>query len=327
MKYVSTIFCLILISTSFSQQIAQYSQYLTNRMLINPAACGLDEQANLNIGGRWQWVGFGDEPRTAFLYGGSIINNKKPRYNPGLRISQDYKPLDKTKNQKLKHAIGGIALADQYGAFRRMSLGGTYAMHFKLNNDFNISFGTRVGMTNNSFLQDKAIPLNPSNPLTTYAGGDNGYDSYIMNNTNKYILDIGAGIYLHSKKMFFGVSADQLTKDFVELGSGTVNFNTQIHYNALIGANVKLNENMMFVPSILIKNMRPAPISSELTMLLKYKNSIWFGTSYRNKDALIGVVGLQVNRKIRVGYSFDFSISRMNHVSSGGHELVMGIKL
>jgi hypothetical protein len=39
------------------------------------------------------------------------------------------------------------------------------------------------------------------------------------------------------------------------------------------------------------------------------------------------MVGLNINKKLKFGYSYDYSVSRFNQYSSGGHELVLGIML
>ena len=59
----------------------------------------------------------------------------------------------------------------------------------------------------------------------------------------------------------------------------------------------------------------------------EYKEWLWAGVSYRHKDAVVGMVGLNINRMFKFGYSYDFNISRFRSYSAGGHELVLGIML
>jgi type IX secretion system PorP/SprF family membrane protein len=329
MKRIVSILCFLCVTISMkAQQIPQYSQYMRNQFMLNPGAAGVYDFMDLTLSGRWQWIGFGNEPRTAFLSGSTVLGKKNRQpYNPAFRISQGIVRNPEIKTGKLKHAVGGQLLTDQYGAFRKMNFAGTYAIHIPVSQNYNLSFGTRLGLTNNTFLQDKAVALNPNDPFAAYGGGDQEYDAFVANNSNKFIMDIGAGFYLYSKKMFFGVAADHLSKDFVEFGSGTVNFNTQIHFNATAGIKLPINDDLTLIPSILVKNMRPAPFSLEGSLLAEYKEWLWMGVSYRNSDAVIGMFGFNVSETFKFGYSYDFSVSRMNQVSSGGHELVLGIML
>lgn len=314
--------------STFAQQVPQYSQYLRNQYMVNPAAAGVYDFVDLTLSGRWQWIGFGDEPRTTYLSGSTVLGKAtKPKYNPAYRSSVGPVRNPEINTGKTKHAMGGQLVADQYGAFRSFSFAGTYAIHLPIAKNHNLSFGTNVGLSNNQFLRDKAVVLNNSDPFANYSGGDEEYDDFIQNQSSKYIFDLGAGLYLYSKKMFLGFSASHLTKDMVEFGVGTANFNTQIHMNATGGIKFMINDNLSLMPAVLVKLMSPAPLSLEGSIQLEYKEWLWVGASYRNEDAIIGMVGLNVSEKFKFGYSYDFNISRMNQLSGGGHELVLGLML
>jgi len=166
----SVFFSLFLLSlTAYAQQIPQYSQYLRNQFMVNPGAAGVYDFTDITMSGRWQWAGFGDEPRTAYLSVSSPLNlPDKPKYNPALRTSQGPVKNPEVKTGKLKHAVGGQFIADQYGAFRRMQVAGTYALHLPLSSKVNLSFGTRLGLSNHSFLKDKAQVLNQVDPTLVY---------------------------------------------------------------------------------------------------------------------------------------------------------------
>lgn len=328
MKTIKFAIICLLTAPVMAQQIPQYSQYMINPFMVNPAAAGIYEFADVTLGGRWQWVGFGDEPKSAYLSGSAVIRSKKRvMYNPSYRVSQEAPALPQVETGKLKHAVGGQVIADQYGAFGRIHFSGSYALHIPLNDKINLSFGTRVGLSNNTFLRDKASVLNPNDPYSAYSGGDLEYDQFVSTNLNKYIMDISAGLFLYHQNFFVGVAFDHLSKDFVKFGAGEVNFNTQIHYNVMLGGKIPLNEDFNLVPSIMLKNMRPTPLSIEGSLLAQYKEMIWLGASYRHNDAIVAMVGFAINQRFRLGYSFDYSISRLQKVNSGGHELLLGVLL
>lgn len=326
MKRILVILSLVVSVNSFSQQIPQYSQYLRNQFMVNPAAAGVYDFVDVTMGGRWQWMGFGDEPRTAYLSVTSPVTRKpRPKYNPALRTSNGPVRNPEIKTGKFKHALGGQLIADQYGAFKKLQFSGTYALHLPITKKMNLSFGTRLGLSNNTFLKDKAQVLNVIDAGQGYT--DQTYDGFIANQSSRYIMDLGVGLYLYSKKGFFGISADQLTKDLVEFGTGTANFNSQMHFNATAGMKFPLNENLTLTPAVLVKYMSPSPVSVEGSLQLEYKEWLWMGTSYRHKDAIVGMVGLNISDRFKFGYSYDFSLSRFNDFSGGGHEIVLGLML
>jgi type IX secretion system PorP/SprF family membrane protein len=310
---------------SFAQQIPQYSQFQRNQFMANPAAAGIYDFIDVTLAGRWQWLGVADAPRTSYLAFSVPLNFKPKYYNPGIRTSAGPVENPSINTGKLKHTVGGQVIADQYGAFRKLSFLGTYALHIPMSKDFNLSFGVKAGLSNNTFLADKAQVLNVVDPTQTYV--DNTYTTFLSNQSNKYILDLSAGLYFYGKGFYLGLSSQQLTRDLVEFGQGTANFNPQMHYNVISGYKFKLNSNLTLTPNVMLKFMYPAPVSIDFNTQVEYNEWLWFGLGYRHTDALIGMFGLNISNRFRLGYSFDFSISKFKNYSSGGHELVLGLML
>jgi type IX secretion system PorP/SprF family membrane protein len=305
-----------------AQQMPQYSQYLRNQFMVNPAAAGVYDFTDVTVSGRMQWSGLENAiaPMTSYASICAPLTKKvKVRYNPSLRVSSGPVRGPEVNTGKSKHALGGQMVGDQYGAYRKLSFSATYAYHLKTSTNTMLSFGARVGLSNNSFFKDRAVVLNPSTDVT--------YIDYSANQASQNVLNIGAGLYFYSKKMFFGLSADNLSRDLVSFGTGSANFNTTIHANLTGGIKLKVNDNFTITPSFLVKYMNPAPPSIEATVQGEYKEWIWFGASYRNTDAVIVMAGLNISNRFKFGYSFDYSISRMNQYSNGGHELILGIML
>jgi hypothetical protein len=48
------------------------------------------------------------------------------------------------------------------------------------------------------------------------------------------------------------------------------------------------------------------------------------GASYRSGDAIVGIFEYQVDRKLRIGYSYDYTLSELKSYSSGSHEIMLG---
>ncbi|MDO7610626.1 MAG: PorP/SprF family type IX secretion system membrane protein, partial [Crocinitomicaceae bacterium] len=187
-------------------------------------------------------------------------------------------------------------------------------------------FGVKAGLSNNSFLADQAQVLNIMAPDQNQYN-DPTYDNFIQNQSNKYIMDVGAGLYLYSKNLFFGLAAEQLTRDMVEFGQGTANFDPQLHYSILGGYKIPINNSFTLTPGFLIKYMTPAPVSIDANVQLEYKNWLWMTLGYRHTDAVIAMVGMNISKRFKFGYSYDFSVSRFNSYSSGGHELTLGLMI
>lgn len=314
-------------SIAFGQQLPQYSQYNRNQFMANPGAAGMYDFTDITIGGRYQWAGFDNAPMTAYAYGATVLSRPKIRYNPSLRTSNGPVAAPKVNTGKLKHAVGGQIIADQYGAFRDISFAGTYAIHLPVTNKHNLSFGTKVGLSNSMFLQERATVLTSMAGYTGPATTDPEYDAFLANQSSLNYLDIGAGFYFYSEDMYIGISADQLTRDMVKFGSGTANFDPNMHFNIMAGYRFDLNDNLTLMPSALVKIMSPAPVAVEGSLQFEYKEWLWFGASYRHTDAVVAMLGCSISERFKFGYSFDFSLSKFNNYTAGGHELILGIML
>ena len=307
----------------FAQQTTQFSQYMNNQYLINPAAAGMINSVEVKLGGRMQWVGFEGSPKSTFLTLSTVLKKKKGRakFSSGTGFSSNSSKTSLIKTGKLKHAVGGIIIADEYGAYRQFKASGTYSIHLPLSREYNMSLGVNVGVSNRSFLNERAQTLN----VITGFGEDDAYNQYSSaSNTNT--LDVGVGFHLYSKELFFGVSVDQLTKDLVSFGAEqTTNFDTRSHFRGILGYKFKMDRVWSITPSVLAKYLFHSPLSIEGSILANYKNWLWFGVSYRSKDAVVGLVGLNISQKFKLGYSFDYSVSKLNSHNKGGHEVTLGL--
>lgn len=293
--------------------------------MVNPAAAGVYDFVDLTAGGRLQWLGFDDAPKTSYLYVSSPLKKQtRASYNPGIRISSGPVRNPEIRTGSLKHALGGQLIADQYGAFRQLRASVTYALHVPLSRNYNLSFGTNVGVSNRSFLADRAQTLNM---MTGASYVDNTYDNFVANTGSQNTLDIGAGLYLYSDHLFVGVSADQLTKDFVKFGNVATTFDPNMHFQGTAGVKFPVSRDLTLMPAVLAKYTQFAPLSIEGSLQLEYKEWLWIGASFRNQDALVAMAGLNISERFKFGYSYDFNISRMQSYSAGGHELVLGLML
>jgi len=316
------VFCVTFMAVN-AQQMPQYSQYMKNPYMINPAAAGMYNFIDVTAGGRMQWLGFSDAPKTFYAYASADLKGKRSKYNPSLRVNYGaVRNPEAIYSSELKHALGGSIVVDQYGAFQYMKGAVTYAFHMPVSSKMFLSFGANVGLSNRSFLKSRAQTLNNM----TGVGTDATYDTY-ASQRDLNTLDIGAGLYLYSSNLFLGVAADQLTKGFVKLGSNGANIDPRMHFNFVVGYKFKVSSKMTLTPSVLAKYIKPSPLSIEGSLMLEWNNRVWYGLSYRYQDAVVAFVGMNITNMLKFGYSFDFSTSRFNKHSFGGHELNIGLML
>ncbi len=329
MLYIKNILLLLSLTSSvvFSQQLPQFSQFHRNQGMTNPGAIGSYDFMDITLGSRYQWLGMNNDmqgnvaPRSAYLNFATTLQREPVRHNPSLRTSAGPIKNPELGTGKLKHGIGGQLIADEYGAFREISFSGTYAIHVPLTEKVNISLGARIGMSNHTFLAEKAQVLSHMQGGAT----DQTYENFTKEGYSRMFMDFSTGLYVYSKRFFVGITGNKLTQDFVSIGSGITNFDPVMHFDVIGGVYFNLNYDLTLMPSLSMKYMNPAPPVAQLNMQVEYKEWLWLGLGYRYKDAAIIMVGANINERFKIGYSFDYSTSRFNNFTAGGHEIVLGL--
>ena len=312
-----------------AQQLPQFSQFHKNQVMTNPGAVGAYDFLDITLGTRYQWLGLSNDfqgnvaPRTAYLNAAYRISPAGQKFNPAARVSSGPSVAPSYTTGQMKHAVGLQVIADEYGAFRNNQITGTYAIHVPMNNDINLSLGTRIGISNHTFLAEKAQVL--SN--LTNGPADQTYDNFVADGFSRMFFDIHSGLFLYSKQFFVGITGNQLTKDFISFGSGMANFSPQRHVDLSGGMYFDLSEDLTIMPSLSLKFMSPTPLAIQSNVQVEYQEWLWAGFGYRHNDAVILLAGAVINEQFKIGYSLDYTTSRLNNFSSGGHEIVLGFMI
>jgi type IX secretion system PorP/SprF family membrane protein len=309
---------------SHAQQLPQFSQYMQNAYLINPAASSLFHDVDIALGFRQQWSGFDGAPQTYYA-GGTVNIGKKPQQNKylySIPISNPQYLTQTTAERKAKHVVGGLAAVDEYGLFKRSSVMASYAYHHPIGEKYYLAAGTSLGWYGLNFGANDVVLENPT---------DNTYGDFIANGNRSNLFDINAGLYFYSDRAFVGYSVYQIGRNQINLGneSSPVNLSDarlELHQFATAGYRFSVSDNLDLTPSVLFKFLNPAPASFDINLRAEFQRRFWLGLSYRNEDAVSIMAGLQINDMIRFGYAYDYVTSQINNISSGSHELVLGFQ-
>jgi hypothetical protein len=113
-------------------------------------------------------------------------------------------------------------------------------------------------------------------------------------------------------------------ESFTNDASAIVPLNFVLHFGANLPIKHKqqIHYNIWISPNVLLVNQGKS-YQAEATFLTGI-SIMYFGLGYRNviynSDAVIGYVGIKKG-KIRVGYSYDYTISQLANKTGGTHEL------
>lgn len=323
MKKRLFLFSLLASTYAFSQQKPQYTQYIFNQYLLNPALSGIENYLDFKGGYRKQWAGVSDAPQTSFVSANWALGDHQLWSNALTAFPEETgNPMDRNYMQNYMsspshHGMGVTAVLDKTGPLKRLDANVTYAYHLQLSNNFNLSAGVAAGISSIS------LDINALNFDTPY---DPALSRALVNQIKP---DLSMGLWLYGARVFAGVSAQQILPQKLSFSADNrYNQGKEVpHFFVTAGYKFFVDDDVALIPSVMVKYVQPSPTSIDLNMKLAIKDKIWLGGSYRRNDSFSAMAGFNVGKMVNLTYAYDFTISDLNQVSNGSHEIVLGILL
>lgn len=279
-----------------AQSEPMFSQYTFNEIFINPAYAGSHEALSFSSVYRKQWVNIDGAPTTKTFTAHSHLF--KSKVGLGLTAYQDQ-----------------IGVASQTGFFAN------YAFRIKMRKG-TLSLGMLGGF---SGYQER---------LSEVKTTENGDSKFAANTPMVFAPNFGFGTYYYTKRFYFGISVPRMITNKliinqysqVERVDGSLNTEA-LHYFVATGFIFDVNPIVKIRPSMMIKAVMNAPIEYDANISTLLYNSLWLGGGYRSGDSWNILTALQVNNQLRIGYSYDYTITKLKDFSGGSHEFSMNYVL
>ncbi|AJH15391.1 PorP/SprF family type IX secretion system membrane protein [Myroides profundi] len=276
--------------TMQAQQDPQYTQYMYNTNMINPAYAG--SRGTLNVFGmyRTQWVGVDGAPKTA------NVSVSTPLGESGLGLGVNF-------------------TNDRIGAMDENNISVDLAYAIDLNENYKLAFGLKGTANLLSVDYTKLNIHNPTDPVSQ------------ENINNKFNPNIGAGLYMYSDKAYVGLSVPNfLTTDRYDDNDITT-MRQKMHFYLMGGYVFDVSENLLIKPAALVKAVSGAPLQVDLTANFLMYDKFTLGAAYRWDASVSALAGFQVNENLFVGYSYDFETTALQRYNSGSHEIFLRFEL
>lgn len=280
-----------LLTVSFcvhAQQEPMYSQYMFNMLNINPAYAGSRGVVTATALYRNQWVGIDGAPQTTSVGFDMPIREKK--IGLGLQLYDD-----------------------RLGIERTTGINASYAFRIQLTEAGTLSLGLQAGLLNYRANFSEVRTFQPNDPA-------------FNQNISGLLPSAAAGIYYNSDKFYLGISTPALLKTKLSFDNTTDISSVSgrdLHLYLASGFVVRLNQDLVLKPSVLIKAVSGAPVEFDLNSNLWIQNIISFGVSYRTGDSYVGMAELQLSKQLRFGYAYDKTFSNLGQLNTGSHELML----
>ena len=281
---------LVLPDKAVAQQDAQYTQYMYNMNILNPAYAGSKKGTlSASLLGRTQWVGVPGAPQTMTL---SVHSPIVKRMGLGLSI-----------------------LADKVGPINEQFVFADYSYTIPLGYYDNLSFGVKGGVS---------IISAGLSDLLTYATFFGESDINFETDINSLKPNVGFGMFYHSDIYYVGLSVPNLLKTtYLEKNGGIVtDISKNSHMFLTAGYVFDLSYDWQFKPSFMVRGTRGVPLSMDLSANFLFNESYEVGASYRWNDSVSLLLNARIAEYLRVGYSYDFTTSELNKFNSGSHEII-----
>ena len=295
--------------TVYGQQSQPFTQYLFNRFLLNPAACGADGYTSIGLIAKDQWTGFPGAPVNQSLTA-QIRMTREGIFGLGRKYGSSGFSFEN---------IGlGVALYnDMRGPIRTTGGQLTYAYHIEAPKG-QLSFGLTTSFSQLYIDRDKIVT-------------EFGYDRYIDEiRLSSIIPEAAFGLHYTTRNYYTGISISNLFQSYLTFGGrNSSDYRLERQYIVLGGYVFDLSQGWSLVPSTQFKFIERGVTQVDFNVQLYYFDQFWGGFSYRSGgDGTNGGTGIIFGMRFEnynFGYAFDYSLSNMQKYSNGSHELMASV--
>ena len=285
-KRITVIVAFVLFTVSVkAQQDPQYTQYMYNMNIVNPAYAGSYDALSLNFLARSQWVGIDGAPQTLTFGAHSPVGK-----NVGLGLS---------------------IIVDKIGPVEEQNLYGDFSYTLKISEEANLALGLKAGFT----FFNICVPC-----LKTTDPDD---DAFINENANKVLPNVGFGAFYYTKKFYAGLSIPNLlqTFHFEKDGGQITRAGERKHFFLTSGYVFDLNEDIKLKPSMMVKAAEGAPLSVDFSGNVLFSEKFELGLSYRLDESVSALINVRARKNLRIGYAYDYTLTNLGNFNSGSHEI------
>jgi len=308
------LFCFSVLHVGYIKgQDIHFTQYYASQLFLNPAFAGANVCSRVTMAYRNQWPGISKTYKT-FLFS---ADHELSKYNMGvgLLLVNDVAGSGNLATTLIDPIIS-------YGLRVTKKLG------------FRIGFQPGIGI--------KSINFNNLLFGDQIARGGNVPTLETPTQTRTY-FDLSTGGLLYTEKYWLGASFFHLTNSNESLfnyGQSTLPDKFSLHGGAKFALNKNETDDYQkkyISPSF---NYRSQQDFSQLDIGFYYTQYIFniglwyrgipllksYAPGYANNDAMSIIIGLQTKR-LNIGYSYDFTISRLMGYSNGANEVTLSYQL
>lgn len=300
-KYTGLLLIFVLcVVRGSGQQQQMYTQFMYNKMSINPAYAGNETYTGFSLMHRSQWIGVAGAPQA------QVFSVNFPRIAKKLGAGINFERQSIGITEKITYEM-------------------MYAYKFKMG-DGTLSMGMNISgryyvqdYTNPSLYAIQGIQNDPSIPLERYAS---------------HLFNAGFGVYYNTKVFFAGASVPRIVR--ADLDFDTNNFFTSEvrHLYLMTGGSFAIGNDWRIVPQGLLRLAENSPFTADFNVMNVYKDKYAFGATYRTGggpgdwgESVDIITTFQVSDRWMLSMAYDITLSDIRTIDHGSLELCVQYNL
>jgi len=286
------IFKLVLVSMlASSQQLPQYILQEFIRPGVNPAYTGLEGVYDMVLLTRQQWVGMEGAPRSYYLSSNVPLRSRRA-------------------------GVGFMAQSQSAGPYTQSEFFLNYSFTVNLAERSTLSFGLRGGLNSYRIRVSDLRVIDP---------GDYLFENDVRNQIR---LNFGTGIHYTIRNYYVDFSIPLLLRNGYSPGknNGTVTENKVDRiYHLQAGASYRVMEGFALEPALAMWMAKGTPPLIDIRLSADIKDVVQAGLVYRVSGSFSGYFSFRVLDNLVLGYAYELPLAYDYHLSSGTHEVVLGL--
>ncbi|MCG2460210.1 type IX secretion system membrane protein PorP/SprF [Flavobacteriaceae bacterium F89] len=277
------IFFFFIVYRSMGQQEAQYTQFMYNMSIINPAYV-VDDPGSLHMGAlyRTQWTGVEGAPRTANVFARMPLNEQN---EVGINFVNDN--------------IGKVLKENKFSA--------DFAHILSLSRTLKLSLGIKAGVNNLAFdFSNTNVSTDPT-----------------FSNTNSTFLTIGAGAFLYSDSFYIGFSSPNFLPKDLDVNKESLYEKSMALYltgGYVFEVNDYMNLKPSMV--IMQEFGAPLSFDVAINAGLYDKFEIGTSYRYQDAVSILAAFSVTKSFKIGYAYDYNIG-NELSEFSNGSHEIIL----
>lgn len=300
MKKIASVFYLATAALSCYGQTNTWSQYNQMPYLQNPALSGIEKHTDVKAAFKKQWATFKGAPETYFL---------------GASLANEIKNMRHRHKRPVRLGFAGYLSQNTYNSINDLHVGLSHATQIPLSSAYYLSLGIAVRYDRSKARVDELLVRDPTDPFYHRYQGDAGRMNY---------FNLDAGIVLYSNNLYVGYAPQQLVRTrFASDIPG--NQKSTINHLFSVGYTHRINGLWELQPGLLFRYQSSLDDYYNIAIKARYDAKLLAGFSYSQQEYVSVMLGYKTGDYLTLNYSYDLSVGKINAMSQGSHEVIIGI--